>query len=120
MRIQVAWSEMLPCDAHSVNRRVERRGGIYKLMSRRSSKKFEPFYVGEAEDLREEMLNHLKSGETNKCVRDTLRTRDCRFRFAYVESAAERKGVERFLFDYYKGLCNDPAPSAGPVEINVA
>jgi hypothetical protein len=111
---------MLPCDAHAVTRRVQRRGGVYKLLSRRSSKKFEPFYVGESDDLLEELLNHLKSGESNKCVRDTLRTKDCMFRFAYVESEQQRKGAERFLFDYYKGLCNDGKPDAEPVEINVA
>ena len=120
MPLQLAWSEMLPCDAHCVARRVQRRGGVYKLMSRRSSGKFEPFYVGEAADLHEDMLNHLKSGESNKCIRDTLRTRDCRFRFAYVESEQQRKGAERFLFDYYKGLCNETQPEAEPVEINVA
>jgi hypothetical protein len=111
---------MLLCDAHDVNRRVQRRAGVYKLLSRRSSKKFEPFYVGEAEDLQEEMLNHLKNGESNKCIRDTLRTRSCRFRFAYLEPEQQRKGAERFLFDYYKGLCNESPPFADPLEINVA
>ncbi len=120
MALHLAWSEMLLCDAHAVNRRVQRRGGIYKLLSRRSSKKFEPFYVGEADDLQADMLNHLKSGESNKCLRDTLRTRDCRFRFAYMESEQQRKGAERFLFDYYKDLCNEAQPEAEPVEINVA
>jgi hypothetical protein len=99
---------------------VERRGGVYKLLSRRKSKKFEPFYVGEADDLQEVLLNHLKSGESNKCIRDTLRTGDCRFRFAYLESGESRRGAERFLHDYYKGLCNETVPDSEPVEINVA
>jgi hypothetical protein len=111
---------MLPCDANSVVRSVERRAGVFKLLSRRSSGKFEPFHVGEAGDLQEDMLNHLKTGESNKCIRDTLRTRACKFRFAYLDSEQQRRGAVRFLFDYYKGLCDEEGPDVEPIEINVA
>ena len=120
MALQLAWSDMLRCDAHSVSLKVERRGGVYKLLSRRKSKKFEPFYVGEADDLQEVLLNHLKSGESNKCIRDTLRTGDCKFRFAYLESAESRRGAELFMLHHYKGLCNETMPDGEPLDINVA
>ena len=120
MPLRVEWSQLLRCDSKTVDSNVAAKAGTYRLLSRGPDGKFRSFYVGIADNLRDGIPAHFVQSEPNQCVRSIINLGDCRFKFAYVESETDRKGVERYLFENLPGLCNDLAPSAEPTEVNLS
>ncbi len=120
LSLSLKWSSLLGCDIETVREKVWQRSGIYRLLSRSEDGKFRSFYVGQAENLQERLASHFSASEPNKQLSKILKTKDCRFKFAYVESERERSGAERYLFDLLPDLVNEQRPKADPIEVNLA
>lgn len=88
-------------------------------MSRGEDGKFRTFYVGESQNLQERLVAHFFGSEPNKRLRKILETKDCRFKFAYVDTEQRRLGVERYLIDLLPDLVNDQTPEEAPIEVNL-
>ena len=94
------------------------KGGIYRL----SNKKVGIFYVGQSDNLKSRLLEHLSDKEENNCIKKKLEFQ-AYFRYALLESEKDRLCAESFMYQNYKKEkeceCNDKEPSETPCEINL-
>lgn len=116
-KVQLDWSSVHEYTESNVVRYTPKEGGVYRL-SYQSGDKRPFFYVGQASDLEERLLQHLAVTEPDACIKRHLRKYRCYFRYAKVANIAHRNGAERALYDRYKPTCNDVAPPGPPADIN--
>jgi len=116
-KLKLNWSSVHEYTENNVLKYAPKDGGVYRL-SFDSDDKRPMFYVGQASNLEERLLQHLSVTETDACIKRHLRNYTCYFRYAKIASASDRDGAERALFDKYKPTCNDVAPPGLPADIN--
>jgi len=116
-KLKLNWSPVHEYTESNVQRYVPKEGGVYRL-SYKSEDELPMFYVGQASDLEERLLQHLTVTEPNACIKRHVRDYNCSFRYAKVASIADRNGAERALYDKYGHTCNDVAPPGPPADIN--
>lgn len=100
-----------------IKRVVPEKGGIYRLSNTEGV-----FYVGQSDNLRRRLLEHLSDNEKNTCIKEKLNFA-VRFRFALVNGEKERLHAESYMYYHFKKekecTCNDKEPSETPCEINL-
>lgn len=102
-----------------VRRYVPTNAGVYLLWVKLKNGKWKCFYVGQASDLEDRLLDHLSTAETNKCIKNNVSQYICGFEYAKVSRQSDRDGIEKFLYDYYKPKCNQVDPGGTPIEVNL-
>ena len=117
VKLILEWSDAHYYTVSNVENFAPRDTGVYKLFYLVANRP-RSFYVGQAENLRKVLLNHLLDAEPNVCIRRNFWYNTCYFQFAGVASQSERDGAERALFDHYRPLCNTVPPKGEPCEIN--
>ena len=68
------------------------------------------FYVGQSDNLSEQLIKHLSSCEEIESVKNNVDKYTCGYEYAEVKNKAKRNGIEKYLYDYYKPICNKIAP----------
>jgi len=117
-KLKVNWSSVLEYTESNVLGYAPKKGGVYGL-SYESGDEFPMFYVGQASDLQERLLQHLSVSEPDACIKNHVRNYKCYFRYAKVASIDDRNGVERALYDHSnKPTCNVITPLGPPIDIN--
>ncbi len=106
-------------DESEVRRYVPDDAGIYLLWVKLKTGKWRCFYVGQAENLEERLLDHLSGDEENKCIKNNVSNYVCGFEYAKVSKQSDRDGIEKYLYDYYKPECNKVDPGGKPIEVNL-
>lgn len=99
------WSSRYNYNSTDVNRYAPSNGGVYRLIYKRTEK-FYVFYVGQSNDLKRRLLEHLSPSEPDTCIKRHLRDYTCYFRFIEIASQSERDKVERQQIQEYKPSCN--------------
>lgn len=99
------WSERYSYNDTNVNKYASSKGGVYRLIHK-ENENFYVFYVGQSNDLKRRLLEHLCPSEPDKCIKRHLRDYTCYFRFTEIASQPERDKVERQQIDEYKPTCN--------------
>ena len=99
------WSEPIVYSEENVKRTVGASAGVYRLSSERDDGHYRPFYVGQAKDLRERLLQHLGDAEPNDCIRSE-RKKPCSFRIVYVANQADRDKLETATIREHSPGCN--------------
>lgn len=119
--MQLTWSGFYtPYSESNVNNYVPEKAGVYLLWVKLHNGKWTCFYVGQAENLKTRLLQHLSSSEKNDCIKTHVSTYTCGFEFALVGRQADRDGIEKFLYDYYKPECNNISPpDVESIEVNL-
>ena len=100
-------NKIIALNTQNVKTTVPQYSGVYLLYSSGTSKYF---YVGQAKNLQERLLQHLSDVETNTCVRNTIRTTVCGFTFIEVNSQSERDRLEKSFYDKFDPTCNIAKP----------
>lgn len=93
--------------------------GVYRLSYRSGDGKIYVFYVGQADDLRARITQHLSQNEGNPCIRKMLTSYTCYIRYARVSERRVRDGAERFLYRHFSPSCNTVEPAGPDISINV-
>lgn len=93
--------------------------GVYRLSYRSSDGNIYVFYVGQANDLRARINQHLSSNETNLCIRKMLTSYTCYVRYARIDRPSVRDGAELFLYHYFSPSCNLTEPTGPKISINI-
>jgi excinuclease UvrABC nuclease subunit len=92
--------------------------GVYLLYASISGGN--PFYVGQAADLKQRLQAHQSPSETNPCIKRRVQNGNCAYRYATVSRQSDRDGIEKYLYDYYKKPeCNDRDPGGTPIPVNL-
>lgn len=99
------WTERYEYNERSVGANVPLTGGVYRLIYH-SGDKYYVFYVEKSENLKQRLLSHLSSSETNVCVRKRLEDYPCYFRYLKVNTQTEQDRIERQQIDEYNPSCN--------------
>ena len=99
------WSNRYPYDESNVNHYTPTSGGVYRLIYK-SSEKYYGFYVGQGNDLKRRLLEHLKPSEPDECIKKYLLDYKCYFRFIIISSSVDRDRIERENIEEYKPSCN--------------
>ena len=115
MALKLDWSASVRCTAEEIDKHVPAEPGIYRISHRQTWVD----YVGQAENLKEKLKQHLLPSEPNSRLREKLKNYECTARYAIVRSQADRNGAERALYDRCKLLVvNDAVPPGPAIEIN--
>lgn len=115
--MQLNWSGVMILNQANVNITSD-RPGIYRLSYQKENNR--PFfYIGQADNLKDRISQHLPGSEANICCNKYLNNYDCYFRYAIIGDKADRDACEAALYK----LCGEPEcceriPDCDPCEIN--
>lgn len=102
-------SVQTPYDSTTVDSHAPEQAGVYILTRRGTDGKYHSFYIGQANDLRRRLKEHLLAGESNACIRNNV-VHPCGFKHALVSHQVHRDAAEAAIYhahpDWYG--CNDP------------
>jgi len=78
------------------------------------------FYVGQADDLRGRILQHIQDSEENTCIKTYFVSKPCFFRYAKATSPDVRDAAEKQMYKRYKPRCNERDPGGREdIEVNL-
>lgn len=117
--IKVIWSKVIILNDDNVEEHASSEAGIYRLSVKQTDGSYKVFYVGQAEDIKRRLKEHLSENQENECIKNHIEKHNVAFRFAEVAEQRVRDGAERYMYDYYKPECNEVQPSGPPIEINL-
>jgi excinuclease UvrABC nuclease subunit len=120
LKLYLSWNGYHEYNENIVLRLVPDDAGVYKLSVQLKNGRLKPFYVGQTKNLKKRLQEHLKTYETNACIKKQVNHYICHFKFALLSRQEERDGAERALYLHYKPECNDPEaiPSGPDIDIN--
>lgn len=117
--MQVKWTELITLDQTGVNRIKDDIAGVYRISHYDSGKNsYYVHYVGQAENLKERLGQHLYGSETNSCCNGFLKNNKCYFRACAISSQSDRDGAEVALYEKYKPQCVERIPDVVAIDIN--
>jgi excinuclease UvrABC nuclease subunit len=120
LTMQITWSSFRSSYTEAeVKKHVVCEAGVYLLWVKLKSGKWRCFYVGQASDLQDRLLDHLSGEEENDCIKKNVSKYICGFEYAQVSKESDRNGIEKFLYDHYKPECNNVDPGGSPIEVNI-
>jgi hypothetical protein len=111
------WSRLLLYTVSNIITHAPESAGVYRLSYESEGKVF-VFYVGQADNLREQLLGHLSDLEPNVCIRRHVQSYTCYFGFASLAKKADRDGAERALYEHFAHECNTAVPQGPAADIN--
>jgi Nuclease subunit of the excinuclease complex len=120
-KIQLKWSGFHSSyNESNVNTYALEKAGIYLLWVKLKDDKWRCFYVGQADNLKTRLLQHLSDTEKNECIKTHVNKHVCGFEYALVGKQADRDGIEKYLYEYYNPECNKISPpDVEPIEVNL-
>lgn len=114
----LTWTKLIPLDGKGVNAIDDSLSGVYRLSYKADDGNYYVFYVGKAEKIKQRLLEHMASSETNVCIKNRIDKSDCYFRYAIVVNEKVRAAAEKQMFKQYEPSCNEKEPE-GPDDISV-
>lgn len=95
--------------------------GVYRLSYLADDGSYYIFYVGQSEDIKKRLLEHLSSNEKNVCIKNYLTTKKCFFRYAKVTKVYIRDAAEKQMYKQYEPSCNEKEPDGrDDVRVNLS
>lgn len=117
----LTWTKLVKLDGGLVQALDDDMPGVYRLSYHADDGSYYVFYVGQAEDIKSRLLQHLSSSEENVGIKNFLATKDCYFRYAKVTKPYIREAAERQMYNHYEPACNNVEPSGrDDVRVNLS
>lgn len=120
-KMQITWSGFYSSYTETtVKKNVPEKTGIYLLWVKLKNGNWRCFYIGQADNVKTRLLQHLSDSEKNECIKTNVTNYTCGFEFAFVGRQADRDGIEKYLYNYYSPECNNISPpGVDPIEVNL-
>jgi len=99
------WSNLYEYTPTNVRLYVSETLGLYRLIYY-SEDKYCVFYIGHSNNLKEGLLEHLRTSDPDSCIRNHIKGHTCYFRYLQVSAQAELKMIERQQIVQYNPDCN--------------
>lgn len=116
----LTWTKLTELTETSIKTIADNLPGVYRLSYKADDGNYYIFYVGQAEDLKKRLLEHLSSSENNACIRNYLNTKTCFFRYAKVTKSNIRNAAERQMYKQYEPSCNEKEPEGSDdIKVNL-
>lgn len=103
----LSWSKLTAFNSANVNSLDSNIEGVYRL-SRQEGDKIFVFYIGKGK-IKDRLLKHLES-EENDCLKATIKSYTCFFRYSIITREDVRKAAERKMYKVYQPSCNSVEP----------
>lgn len=117
--MEILWSNFHKLTSDNVKHSVPQDSGVYLLWVKLSNDKWRCYYVGQADNLQERLLQHLSHSEKNNCIKTNVRDYISGYEYAKVSKQSDRDGIEKFLYNHYKPDCNETDPGGTPIPVNL-
>lgn len=118
--MNITWSPFRDAyDETVVKQNVPTDAGVYLLWVKQKDGKWRCFYVGQASDLEQRLLDHLSAEEPNKSLKTHVADNVCGFEYATVSRQSDRDGIEKYLYDHFSPECNEVDPGGDPITVNL-
>jgi excinuclease UvrABC nuclease subunit len=114
----LTWTKLTKLNEPLIKELKDGIPGVYRLSYKAAEDNYYVFYVGQADDIKQRLLQHISSYETNECIKDHFRTKECFFRYAKIIKDYIRDATERKVYKEYGPKCNYQEPQ-GRLDINV-
>jgi len=115
----ISWSNFQRLNRENIYKYAAPSPGVYILWKKVAKYEWSCFYVGQAQNVERQLLDHLTSNEPNRSLRETIATSICGFQFAGIFKQPDRDAIEQFLFDKYQPECNVQDPGGVPALVNL-
>ena len=117
---QVEWSDFNDLTEENINASVPQKAGIYLFWVKLVNGNWKCFYVGQADNLKTRLLQHLADSEKNECIKTNVQKHICGYEYCLVGTQASRDGIEKYLYETYSPECNKISPpNVNPIEVNL-
>ncbi len=117
----LTWTKRTALTEDIINSIPEVISGVYRLSYKSNDGSYYVFYVGQAEDIKQRLFEHLSIYEENECIKDHLRTKECFFKYAVITRKNVRDATERAAYREYKPSCNYQEPSGNDsIQVNLS
>lgn len=117
----LTWTKLTVANETAAKAVGDNLAGVYRLSYLADNGSYYIFYVGQSEDIRKRLLEHLLSNEKNACVKNYLATKKCFFRYAKVTKNYIRDAVEKQMYKQYEPSCNEQEPEGrDDVRVNLS
>lgn len=118
--MEVKWSGFFsPYTEEKIKLYATESAGVYLLWVKLKNDKWRCFYVGQAKNIKQRLLDHLSDSEENECIKENVSKFVYGFEYAVISKQDDRNGAEKYLYNYYKPECNNVNSGGKPVEINL-
>lgn len=102
----LSWSEGIRY-TEGESGKIPHQGGIYKVLRNDGKERsLTRVYVGKTDNLSARYLEHLSPSESNSCLRENIRGKECYFKFALLSGEENRDNTEDHLLKTGKYQCN--------------
>ena len=115
--MEIKWTGLITLNTNEVEK-ISEVSGVYRLSYLNNSKEYIVYYVGQADNLKERLKQHLLSSEINTCCINKLKQYNCFFRAAAISRQSDRDGAEVSLYNHFKPTCVERIPDVPPLNIN--
>lgn len=116
----LTWTRLAAASEININAIGEDLAGVYRLSYLADNGDYYVFYVGQSENIKKRLLEHLSSKEENVCMRNYLTTKKCFFRYAKVTKSYIRDAAEKQMYKRYEPSCNELEPTGrNDVKVNL-
>ena len=108
---KLTWTKLVAFNATNVDAIKSALPGVYRISYKADDDNYYVFYVGQAEDIKQRLHEHLLPSETNICIRNRVEKGNCAFRYAEITKDYIRNAAEQQMFKHYQPSCNEKEPS---------
>lgn len=117
----LTWTRLTGLSKSSVEALANNLPGVYRLSYKKAEDgNYYIFYIGQSEDIKQRLLEHLSLGEENVCIRNYIASKDCFFRYAKITQSYIRDAAERQVYKQYEPSCNEKEPKGrDDVKVNL-
>lgn len=117
---KLIWTKLTAASEITAKTIGDNLAGVYRLSYLADDGSYYIFYVGQSEDIKKRLLEHLSSNEKNVCIKNYLTTKKCFFRYAKITKAYIRDAAERQMYKQYEPSCNEKEPNGrDDVKVNL-
>ncbi|MDX1670810.1 MAG: hypothetical protein R3211_00610 [Balneolaceae bacterium] len=110
-----------PLEKEKIRNETTSQAGIYLLMVQLQDNKWGTLYVGQADNIQEELVDQLSVEESDAydCIKENRLNYPCGFLFAPLDGQRERDRVQKYLYDYLEPECNSEDPGGASTRVNL-
>ena len=113
----LTWSSLQLLESSIIDN-LPQEAGVYRLSYKSADGPYYVFYVGQADNIRERLTQHLNGINTNPCVTTYIKNLKCYFVYTLIAESNLRKDIERTNYDHFKPKCNVQMPAGNFIDIN--
>ena len=117
----LTWTKLTQLNKNVVEALKNDLPGVYRFSYKSDDGNYYVFYVGQTENIKQRLLEHLSENGEDICIESYLKTKSCFFRYAKITKKYVRDAAERQMYKQYEPDCNDIEPEGSDnIKVNLS